>query len=427
MAYTRWLPAEDTYIHGHQGQTYEEVAKALNVFFHDDGENPRTAKSVKDRVYLLKKSPPGQPQEKLKTEWGDDGSTVVVSNRAFTVEEMAEMFGLDMDLWFAKKLITNVWGMHTQTKVFWEAVEVEHLAKNWDALLAELEARPRTRTPRYQFLPAVGIRPLYEMCLFDAHIGSKAWGPETGEDYDLDIAIARYKDAFTDLLGRAPRGARICWVVGNDLFHFDTLIQGKGGATAKGTPQDVDSRWQKLFIAVCAMLEECAHAALDTDCVGLDIVVVGGNHDTQTTFYAGQWLAAALRGPDVRVDNSPKQRKYYRYHDVLLGYTHGNEEKQKDLYGLMAEEAKDVWSQVNFREWHLGHFHQEECSEDGTMRIRTITALSATESWHKSKGYRSLPGARAFVWEPGSGIARQEYYNVPLEEATTDPTVMLES
>jgi hypothetical protein len=420
MTYRRWSKDEVTYVmdQHNQGFAHEDIATNLNQLFHD-GEPVRNKQKVTDTVHRNKN---GEfdfdaPEDKRERRiWGDDGSTVAVSNRAYSDEEMAEMFDVNMELWRITKRITNVWGNQTQTKLFWEPKELEHLAANWEALLEEVRAEAKEKT---WVGPPTAVNNqglLYQINIFDAHIGMKGWGPETGEDYDLNIAIDRYRDAFHALLQEAPAGARILYVVGQDLFHFDTLIQGKGGATAKGTPQDVDSRWQKLFVATCDMVSDCIVEAREAQ-HQVDVVVVPGNHDTQTTFYLGQYLKARFHSDysghnGVRVDNSPRTRKYYAFGDVLLGFTHGNEEKVKDLFGLMAEEAVDEWSESFWREWHRGHVHQEECSEDGRMRIRTMPALSGTDAWHAQKGYRSLPGARAFLWHRTRGIVRQEYFNV---------------
>lgn len=421
MPSKRWTPAEDTYLADRaEGQTYQDIARVLNAWYHD-GKEVRTEASIKNRVYDLRKArttstvdrEPPEPRE--KKEWGDDGSTLVTSNRAFSDEEMAEMFDVDMDLWRVTKRVTNVWGMNTQTKLWWEPIELNHVAKNWDEMLAGLNGpKAPARTPE-----DFKSQQLYEIALFDCHIGMAAWGKETGEDYDLDIGLARMYCAFMDLLDRAPARAKILIILGNDLFHFDNLIDGKGGATHRGTPQDVDSRWQKLFVRTCATVCEMLEEAMERHDV--DVVVVPGNHDTQTSYYLGEYVSAYFRNMEgFRIDNSPSQRKYYHFGNVNLGFTHGHEEKTKDLFRLMAEECTEYWSDTYWREWHRGHLHQEECSEDGTMRIRTLPALSGRDAWHDQKGYAGLPGARAFLWSRHDGIVRQEYYNVPRAATNTD-------
>jgi hypothetical protein len=420
-----WSGAEDTYlINKCDGHTYKEIAKDLNKFFHA-GNEIRTERAVINRVYDLRNNrgsssvardvEPIQPRE--RKEWGEDGSTLVTSNRAFSDDEMAEMFGVDMSLWKVTKRVTNVWGAQTQTKLWWAPIELNHVAQNWDAMLEDFQVR--SLAGKSKLSGNHKHQELFEICLFDAHIGMAAWGQETGEDYDLDIGMSRLYNAFQDLLDRAPQGSKILLILGNDLFHFDNLIDGKGGATHRGTPQDVDSRWQKLFVRTCATVCEMIEDALENHDV--DVVVVPGNHDTQTSYYCGEYVSAYFRNHEgFRIDNSPSQRKYYHFGNVNLGFTHGHEEKIKDLFRLMAEECNEYWSDTHWREWHRGHVHQEECSEDGTMRIRTMPAITGRDAWHDQKGYAGLAGARAFLWTRYDGIKRVEYYNVPRTQTLTD-------
>ena len=59
----------------------------------------------------------------------------------------------------------------------------------------------------------------------------------------------------------------------------------------------------------------------------VQVVMVTGNHDTQRLYYLGDVLEAWFRNTkDVAVDNSPRQRKYFRYHGNLIGFTHGHNE-----------------------------------------------------------------------------------------------------
>ena len=396
--------------------TYAETAKILNSMFGNDrtGERVRDAyrrgtinrMSEDELATVFDRAPNMKIVQK-----GDH--TTIDANRPFSDEEMAEMFGVDMDEWYITKRVTNTYAGNFHTKLWWEPNELNILASNWDAMLQEVrEQAPSVKVHRRK---TSGL--MYEMLLYDAHIGAKGWGPETGENYDLPISVNRYANAFHSLLDSCPDDVdHIVFVVGQDLFHFDTLIKGKGGATAKGTPQDVDSRWQKLFISVSSLIVDLIKMAADK--AGRVVIPVQpGNHDTQTTFYLGEYLDAWFHNDErVFIDNAPKPRKYVRFGEVLLGYTHGDREKSKDLYGLMTEEA----GVARWREWHRGHLHQEDCSEDGTMRIRTNPALSGKESWHNEQGYRGIPGARAFLWDRADGIVRQEYYNVPWNESHTN-------
>ncbi len=415
----KWSPAEAR--RGveciEQGLSYRQTAEVLNHEFN----NHRTRRKVKDywsKGYMkrtaVKEEPASphdfetKPKKMRRLTHALDGSTTAEGNRPHTVEEMAELFNLNTDHWIAEKIITNNWSHFWQTKVWWKAVELNIVADNWHELLAQVTANAPAIPSSSKTLGDESI--LYEMCLFDAHLGSLAWGEETGEDYNLSIAVSRFQDAFRDLLSRgldAMAVDKLLFIVGQDLFHFDTLIQGKGGATTKGTPQDVDTRWQKLFIETCEMLKHLIDDAAQL--VPIDVLVVPGNHDAQTTFYAGEYLMANFTNNGrVRVDNTPRTRKYYRHGNVLIGFTHGDKEKIGTLYRLMTEEA----GLANWREWHRGHRHQEECSEDGRMRVRTMPALAGRDSFHAEHGYQTLPGARGMLWCSEQGLLQQIYHNV---------------
>jgi hypothetical protein len=261
MSYTKWTDEEVSHARNlrDEGLTARYIADELNHLFHLDAD-VRTASKVSDMFRKGLGQGPPVDTTREKQEWGPDGSTVTTGNRAYSDEEMAEMFGVDMNLWHVTKRVTNVWGQNTQTKLWWAPNELEILTAGWAEMLDEV--RHETTPLAYPVRDEEFASPmLYQINLFDAHIGMKAWGPETGEDYDLYIAIRRYEEAFMRLLHEAPEHSRILLPIGQDLFHFDTLIQGKAGATAKGTPQDVDSRWQKLFIATTKMLTGCIEAA----------------------------------------------------------------------------------------------------------------------------------------------------------------------
>lgn len=255
-----------------------------------------------------------------------------------------------------------------------------------------------------------------EVCLFDAHFGSLVWGRESGEPYDLEIAEETYRQAFEYLVQRiaAHAPSRILFPIGQDLFHTDILIGGKGGATQRGTPQDVDSRWQKAFMVARRLL---SRLVLDTvaQIAPVDIVVVPGNHDTQKSWYLGEVIDAAFTNhAHVRVDNRPVQRKYYRFGRNLLGYTHGHNEKHGDLAMLMAQEARTDWGDTSFREWHMGHLHKEWVDEKFGVRSRIMPALCPADSWHTENGFvQNTRGARGYLWRESGGIDAIFPYELP--------------
>lgn len=256
---------------------------------------------------------------------------------------------------------------------------------------------------------------LLEISIPDLHIGKHSWGQETGEDYDIKIAVERYNTAIDELISRVntTRVERILLPIGNDMINIDN----KTGTTTSGTPQSVDSRFGKMFRTAKELIIDTVGKL--TSIAPVDIVVVAGNHDNLTMFTLGEVLEAFFHeNPLVRVNNSPKQRKYYQYGQNGILFSHGNEEKHPELGLIFATEEPDLWARTRYREVQLGHFHKTKrtnyvsVDEHQGFKIRIIPSLSGTDAWHYSKGYNSLKAAQAFLYHRDKGLLAEYTYNV---------------
>lgn len=258
-----------------------------------------------------------------------------------------------------------------------------------------------------------------ELDMFDAHFQMLAWGPETGTNDDLSIKAARVREAAAYIRNNAVRShdvSRWLLIVGQDLFHTDTTISGKGGATTRGTPQDVDTRLAKAAGVVRRLLTQIVLDLLES--APVDVVVVPGNHDEERTWWMGEILDARFEGnPNVRVDNRPMQRKYYRIGNSLLGFSHGDKLKDKDLRDYMTREAPDDFAECEFFEWHVGHLHHEKVWDNRGVVIRQMPALAGTDKWHFENGYvGSQKGARGLIWSKTHGMIGTICFNIPRTE-----------
>jgi hypothetical protein len=251
---------------------------------------------------------------------------------------------------------------------------------------------------------------LLEICAFDLHWGKLAWAEETGDHYDTKIAKKRFFDAIDKLLARASgfEIERIVFPIGNDFFNSD--YSHPYGRTTAGTPQEDDLRWQKTFREGRKLLFEGIERLRQF--APVDVIVVPGNHDFERSFYLGDSLQGWYSHvEDVTVNNLASTRKYYKYGDCLIGYTHGDNEKVADLPMLMAVEQPENWAKTKYREFHLGHFHSKKeikyqsTKETAGVVLRWMRSLSGTDSWHAKKGYKgAVQSAEAFVWKKDEGI-----------------------
>jgi hypothetical protein len=245
---------------------------------------------------------------------------------------------------------------------------------------------------------------LYEIAVFDAHLGRLAWHEESGEDYDLKIAEEAVYSVVDKLLSYA-KGFPISKILlpwGNDLMNVDGLTN----TTTKGTPQSEDTRWQKTFRKVrqitVNVIDRCSQLA------PVDVLIIAGNHDRQRTFYLGDAIESWYHdNPNINVDNTAKLRKYYLFGENLIGFTHGSEESLKRLPMLMPIEVPELWAKSSYREWHTGDKHKKfDTNEEGIV-IRILRALAAQDSWTASKGFNSLRASESFLWQPKEGLLAQ--------------------
>ena len=244
---------------------------------------------------------------------------------------------------------------------------------------------------------------MLETGMYEPHFGKYASEDETLEaNYDIKIAEETYRAVIDDLLGKIESYGMgfdsILFPIGQDFFHIDT----KAGTTTKGTHVDTDVRWQKIYETGI----QCLMWAIESlrKLAPVHVIYVPGNHDEMLSFFATLHMDAYFRQTDsVTVDTSPAPRKYHRYGQNLIGFSHGEEGKR--IEKLMQVEAAEEWGETKYREFHLGHLHHERVKESGGIVFRRVSAITATDAWHTEKGYKgAVRKAQAFVWDKEHGL-----------------------
>ena len=365
-----------------------------------------------------------------------DGSTSLDSGiqpRITSLDELLRQMKVDLSIWEVVEHTVNKWevgavlGDGVKKRVVVEPLYqvkarlkpipgADNLKAIRDQALIDIEVKASAKAVRRVPPPSKkSAAYLLEMATVDLHVGKLAWAQETGEDYDISIAEDTHTKAVGDLMQKASGFAieRSLLLVGNDLLHIDSYE----ATTTKGTRQDADSRYPKMFRRARQLM--CR--TID-DLLGLGpvhVVVVPGNHDRVSAFTIGEVLEAWYRShPHVTVDNSPKTRKYLEYGVNLLGFTHGSEEKMDNLPLLMAQEQRDAWARTTQHEWHIGHLHKMKerryvaGDSFGGVRVRILPTLTAHDAWHYQQGYAGRRASEAYLWHKADGYAGHFSSNV---------------
>lgn len=292
------------------------------------------------------------------------------------------------------------------------------LADFRDAMLADIAADTKLRSRVRHKIPSVKSDEEHaqELCIFDAHLNKYAWGEETGSDYDTEIAEQRVRAAVSDLLemGAPYRPTDTILPIGNDLMNADN----QEGTTTGGTPQDRDTRYQRMFRRARGLMSWMITVAAERS--NVRVVIVPGNHDTLSAWTLGEVLAAEYANdPRVTFDPSLRKRKYVPYGKNLIGYAHGHNEPHKRLPEIMAAEVPELWAAATCREFHVGHLHKSKVTQPLVVddyagcTIRVLRSLSGTDAWHASMGYvGNTKGAESFIWKRSGGMRANLFHSV---------------
>lgn len=344
---------------------------------------------------------------------GTATSSVISPRPVRTIDDAVKAAGVDLNIWHVDHWECSQWTVGIKVRVGGEEeirreqqyrvklklkrIMPKPLTVALDAIYARL-AKHSIKYPTLPKLKKKGEEYLGVIGLVDAHFGKLAWAAETGENYDLKIAEQVYLNAVDDMIAEAAVRNVTKWVfpLGNDHVHID----GHSNATFNGTPQDVDGRYAKVI----EVAEMAAIRAIERLVVvaPVHVCLVPGNHDFTSSYHIARTISAWFqRCSAVSVDYGPSPRKYIHWHNTLLGFTHGNEERIENLPNIMATERPGDWAASTCREWVLGHQHRSRKwstkdvdSYEGTV-VRVLRSLTATDAWHHRRGYVSGSATRA--------------------------------
>jgi len=264
-------------------------------------------------------------------------------------QQVMEGHAIRKNEWIEKRLF--------QVKIQFRRKKPFDVSKFKKEILADLAEKTSPRTLKR--VRAIKDPHLYALSINDIHLGRVVWHEVAGRDSDWKIVVGNFLAGFDSLLSRA-RGFNfdeILVMVGNDLFTYDYAYPYPH--TEHGTPQEGDSRWQKLFREGTKLVIGCIDML--TQIAPVKVMTIPGNHDAQTTFYLGELLEVAYRRTKrVNVDNRARRRKYYQYHKNLIGASHGQKEKLQDWHAIMSAEEPKAWGETVYRYFYVAHGHHEK-------------------------------------------------------------------
>jgi len=338
----------------------------------------------------------------------------VVATEASSLEDVVKLCGVDDKTW-------NVKSFTVFKKESGGATWRVSFEKNFDLSQRDKDLTEVFREKAGKYAPKKWIQEtckgkkdcIYVLNIQDLHLQKLTWAKQTGSDYDIKIAKKVFSDAVQDLMGKVAidRVEKVVVIIGSDFFHTDTAQ----GTTFGGTHVDTDSRWEKAFSEGCElMVDTISKISQKTRVMG---VVVVGNHDKTRAHYLGAYLTAWFRNNNrVEIDARPTSRKYVPFGKTLIGFTHGSEEKIKDLPMIAMRENQATISNHKYIEFLTGHKHTDKVEEMMGIKVRTAPSLCATDGWHNEKGYiGNIRTSQGLLYSKDYGL-EAIYYSRPVED-----------
>lgn len=298
----------------------------------------------------------------------------------------------------AKRLTTNPYGGQW---VKYEKKKLDYLDVR-DAIIKDMQ----NYIPEYPKIKREKTKDSHLLVIdpADIHIGKLSRSFETGEDYNTEIAVNRVLSGVSGLLNKSIgfNADKILLIIGNDILHTDTPKR----TTTSGTPQDTDGMWYDNFLTAKSLYVKVIETLMQV----ADLIVHynPSNHDYTNGFFLADCLSTWFRtSKNVNFNTDISHRKYFRYHNNLIGTTHGDGAKDSDLPLLMAQESKD-WTECKHRYIYTHHIHHKKSKDYGSVCIESLRSPSGTDSWHHRNGYQHSPKAvEMFIHSKDDGqIAR---------------------
>jgi hypothetical protein len=243
----------------------------------------------------------------------------------------------------------------------------------------------------------------------DYHLGMYAYGPETGDDWDMKIARREFGRVIGLLVDGAPAAEVGVFSQGGDFLHYDSL---EAVTPTNKHVLDADTRASQMV-----------EVALDLHCFAIDemlkkhrrviAVIQEGNHDLMSSI----WLRKAMKqyfSKNPRVEILDTEFPFYAYlhGQIMLAWHHGHKVKNKSLPSLFASEPRyrEMWGKAKYTYIHTGHYHQTEQdqAEHGGAIVERHPTLASRDAHAARGGYVSWRGLRRITYHKTAGeVSRQ--------------------
>lgn len=228
----------------------------------------------------------------------------------------------------------------------------------------------------------------------DLHLGLYAWGQESGEDFDLNLAEETYKRAAADLVSCSPPSETALILALGDTLHGD---DHQNQTRRSGHALDVDTRYDKVLESAIWLEVSNIQLALQRHS-RVVYKCMKGNHDEVSAVAIAHAVHMFFHNDKrVDVDRNPSLHWYYRHGQCLIGAHHGHRTKIDQAAVLMANHRREDWGQCQHRYYFLGHLHHTHVKEIGGVMVEQLPSPAAKDAYSAGSGYLGQRAMRSIT------------------------------
>jgi len=240
--------------------------------------------------------------------------------------------------------------------------------------------------------------------LTDYHLGMMAWGEETGENWDLEIAEKTLVKFFKTAIKSSPKANECIFAQIGDFLHWDGF---EALTPANSNILDADIRFPKLVRTAIKVIRQI----IDMLCEKYEkvtIIMAEGNHDPASSVWLREMLSAFYDNvKQVDVNVTPDPYYCYEFGSTCLFYHHGHKRKITDVESTFISKYKKEFGRSSFVYGHLGHLHHLQ-KESSLMLLEQHRTLAAKDAYASRSGYLAGRDSKVITYHKEHGeVARQ--------------------
>lgn len=234
----------------------------------------------------------------------------------------------------------------------------------------------------------------------DAHLSMMAWGKETGENYNLDIASKRIISWMGQCVSASPPSGKAVILDVGDLTHGDDQTNQ--------TPRskhnlDTDTRHYKTLEVTILTMATAIELALARH-EEVIVRILPGNHNPNSYLAVMFALAERYRNePRVKVQKLPGEFFVHQFGSVMLAAHHGDKAKAERLVMFLADQYPTIWGATRHRFLFTGHLHHNVSQDIGGVKAEKLRAITAKDAYAVSHAYTARAELQGIVFHRDRG------------------------